>query len=125
MHSPYKQGLVIWLALVGASFGVLLWQISAPWLLLLLGALNFAAFCLYGLDKFLAVRQAPRIPEYVLYLAAFTGGAVGALAAMQIFRHKTSKLSFKFALAMIILLEVIIFILIVEPTLVTETFSNF
>lgn len=47
------------------------------------------AFILYGADKSKAKRGAWRIPEKVLLLCGFLGGAVGALCAMQLFRHKT------------------------------------
>src|SRR5262245_60587131 len=123
-NSPYLTGLLLWLSLAGLSFGLLLSQVTAPWLLLLLAALNIAAFCLYGLDKLLATQQAPRVPEYVLYFAAFAGGAIGALGAMYLFRHKTSKVSFQFALAIIILLEIVLFIALLKPSLSDDLFSG-
>lgn len=49
-----------------------------------------------------------RVPEYILYFAAFAGGPVGALLGMYIFRHKISKVSFQFSLALIILLEILL-----------------
>ncbi len=54
---------------------------------LLAGSLN--SFILYAIDKHKAKRGAWRIPERMLLSAGFIGGAVGALAAMQLFRHKT------------------------------------
>ena len=50
---------------------------------------SVVSFLLYGIDKSKAKRRAWRIPEKVLLLWGFLCGAVGALAAMQIFRHKT------------------------------------
>ena len=47
------------------------------------------AFLAYGIDKHLAKRNRQRIPEKLLLSLGFFGGAVGALAAMNVFRHKT------------------------------------
>ena len=52
-------------------------------------ALSLLAFILYGADKHKARRGLLRIPEKTLLLTSFLGGALGGLAAMQIFRHKT------------------------------------
>jgi uncharacterized membrane protein YsdA (DUF1294 family) len=52
-------------------------------------ALSLLAFILYGADKHKARRGLWRIPEKTLLLTSFLGGALGGLAAMQIFRHKT------------------------------------
>ena len=48
-----------------------------------------ASFFLYGIDKWKAKRGAWRISEKALLLCGFLCGSVGALAAMQLFRHKT------------------------------------
>jgi uncharacterized membrane protein YsdA (DUF1294 family) len=50
---------------------------------------SLISFVLYGADKAKAKRHAWRIPEKVLLLWGFLCGSVGALAAMQLFRHKT------------------------------------
>ena len=52
-------------------------------------ALNLLAFALYGIDKAKARRGAWRIPEKILLGAGICGGALGALAGMRFFRHKT------------------------------------
>ena len=57
--------------------------------LILLAVGSVAAFLMYGIDKWKAKRGAWRIPEKTLLLCGFLCGAVGALAAMQLFRHKT------------------------------------
>lgn len=46
-------------------------------------------FALFAWDKHLAVFQKTRIPEFILLLFAFLGGAFGALCGMIFFRHKT------------------------------------
>ena len=50
---------------------------------------SIVAFALYGIDKSKAKRGAWRISEKALLLSGFLCGSVGALAAMQLFRHKT------------------------------------
>mgnify|MGYP003299810685 CR=1 FL=1 len=45
----------------------------------------------YAIDKLFARMGVWRIPEAVLLLVAFLGGSSGALAAMNLFHHKTSK----------------------------------
>ena len=103
--SIYARTIILWLAFIALSFGLIAWQWEAPWPLLVVAALNSATFILYGLDKMLAIQKGVRIPEYILYLAAFTGGAGGALISMYLLNHKTSKKSFQFGLALVILAE--------------------
>lgn len=57
--------------------------------LLVIYAMSFLTFALYGWDKHLAVYQKTRIPEFVLLLFSFLFGAFGALCAMILFKHKT------------------------------------
>lgn len=56
------------------------------------GAITFVT---YGVDKRAAQRGARRVPESTLHLLALTGGWPGALAAQQMFRHKTRKQPFR------------------------------
>lgn len=56
--------------------------------------INIAAWIMYGLDKWKAKSGAWRIPERTLLLTALAGGAVGALAGMLLFHHKTRKPKF-------------------------------
>lgn len=57
-------------------------------------AVNIAAFVMYGADKYFAKKKMQRIPEKTLILAAAIGGAFGAYAGMQLFRHKTKHTKF-------------------------------
>lgn len=52
---------------------------------------SLLAFLAFAVDKLLARMNAWRIPEAVLLWLAFLGGAAGALVAMSLFHHKTSK----------------------------------
>ena len=58
-------------------------------LLALYGLMSLLAFVLYVVDKQRAKRKKWRIRESVLLSISLLGGAVGALLAMQLFRHKT------------------------------------
>ena len=51
--------------------------------------INVLAFLLYGIDKAKAKHGAWRIAEKVLLGIGILGGALGALAGMKLFRHKT------------------------------------
>lgn len=55
----------------------------------LLIVISLVTLALYGADKSKAKRGAWRIPEATLLGFGFFGGAVGALLAMRLFRHKT------------------------------------
>ena len=62
--------------------------------LLYLLSLSLITFVLYAADKSKARRGAWRISEKTLLLSGFLGGAVGALLAMKLFRHKTKHFYF-------------------------------
>lgn len=51
--------------------------------------MSLITFILYSVDKRKAVKGSWRIPEKVLLLMSFFGGAIGGFLAMQIMRHKT------------------------------------
>ena len=58
-------------------------------------AASLAAFAAYGADKAAAIHKKRRIPENALHLLALAGGWPGAIAARNLFRHKTSKMPFR------------------------------
>lgn len=53
------------------------------------------AFIVYAADKSAARKRQRRTPESRLHMLALFGGWPGALVAQQVFRHKTSKESFR------------------------------
>lgn len=61
--------------------------------------INVLVFIFAGYDKSQARKNNRRVPEKTLFLMALTGGSLGLLTAMLLFKHKTSKTSFivKFA----------------------------
>ena len=73
---------------------------------------NVIVFLLYGIDKWKAIGGKWRISEKTLICAAFCMGAVGAMAGMQIFHHKTRKHMFGALVGLALILNVGILILI-------------
>lgn len=68
--------------------------------------INVAAFFLYGYDKAAAEGRRLRVPENVLHAAALLGGSPAALLAQQVFRHKTTKPSFRVSFWLIVAVQV-------------------
>ncbi len=56
---------------------------------------NSLLFLLMGIDKRKAVKRQWRIPEKTLLGLGLVGGGFGGILSMQLFRHKTTKASFK------------------------------
>ncbi len=77
-------------------------------LLIYLIIINVIAFMLMGFDKRRAKRHAWRIPEKTLFGSALLGGSIGAIAGMQVFRHKTKHLSFQIGMPTILIVQIII-----------------
>jgi uncharacterized membrane protein YsdA (DUF1294 family) len=75
--------------------------------ILALLTVNIAVFALMGIDKFQAMRGHWRIPESTLLMLAVLGGIPMILAAMALFKHKTRKYTFKMALMIIGVLQVL------------------
>ena len=72
--------------------------------------INIAAFAVYGIDKRKAIKHQWRIPEAVLFALAFAGGALGALAGMYVFRHKTRKWYFAWGIPLILMIQVVLLV---------------
>lgn len=70
-------------------------------------SINITTFVAYFVDKRAAIRHAWRVPENTLHVLEFLGGWLGALLAQKIFRHKTSKKSFRNVFWLMIVLEFI------------------
>ncbi len=76
-------------------------------LILYLLIINIVAFAAFGIDKMKARRGSWRISEKALFGLAFAGGSLGALAAMNVFRHKTKHKSFVIGIPVIMVLQVV------------------
>ena len=74
-------------------------------LLVYLAVLNLVTFALYGADKRRAKKGQWRIPEKTLFLPAIFGGALGGVAGMRLFRHKTRHWYFQYGFPLLLLLQ--------------------
>lgn len=96
---------------VAAAF---LWEVPA-WVVGVYAGASILAFATYGIDKFAAVSDSWRIPEYVLLLTGLLGGWPGAIIAQQVMRHKSSKASFRSAFWHTVFLNVVAFVALASP----------
>lgn len=68
---------------------------------------NIAAFWAYGSDKRRARHEHWRIPENALLTFSLLGGAVGSLAGMRVFHHKTRKPRFRYGVPAVLILHIL------------------
>ena len=83
-------------------------------LLYYLIVINVVTFLVYGIDKWKAKQGSWRISEATLLMLAVIGGTIGALLGMQVWRHKTMHLKFKYGLPLILLGQIALIYLIFE-----------
>lgn len=74
---------------------------------------NAAGFLLMLSDKQKAKKGAWRIPEATLLTVAILGGSIGAIAGMNLFRHKTKHLKFSLGLPVILALQIMAGLMII------------
>ena len=72
--------------------------------------INALAFLLMYVDKRKAQKNLWRIPEKALLGAALIGGSLGAMAGMQIFRHKTQHLKFVIGIPTMLTVHILLLI---------------
>ena len=72
--------------------------------------INLISFALFGIDKYKAKYDKPRIPERVLLWTAFFGGSLGALLGMWTFRHKTQHASFRILVPVMLVLQIAVLV---------------
>lgn len=68
---------------------------------------NVAAFCMMALDKSRARKRKMRIRERTIFLWALCFGAIGVLAGMYTFRHKTQHRSFVIGVPVIVIINLV------------------
>ena len=99
---------------IGAAYFVETHYFTAPpfhWKTLLLLVvfqmvfINITTFAAYGIDKRAAKRGKWRISENNLHTLEFLGGWLGAYVAQKIYRHKTSKTSYRRMYKLMIVME--------------------
>lgn len=76
--------------------------------LLAIAIMNVVGLAIMRIDKTRAKRHQYRISEKTLWLVAIFGGAIGATAGMQLFRHKTKHTSFKFGFPLLAIIQIIL-----------------
>lgn len=78
-----------------------------------LAAINLAGFLAFGIDKSRARRNRWRIPEATLFLFAISGGSIGCLLGMRVFRHKTQKIKFYAGIPAILIIQLLIVVYLI------------
>jgi uncharacterized membrane protein YsdA (DUF1294 family) len=68
--------------------------------------INIVTFLVYGIDKWKAKQGSWRISEATLLMLAVIGGTIGTLLGMQVWRHKTMHLKFKYGLPLILVAQI-------------------
>lgn len=68
-------------------------------------ALNLLTLYLMAHDKSQARKRGRRVPERTLFLLAGFGGAIGSIAGMRIWRHKTKHVSFLIGMPVILAIQ--------------------
>ena len=76
-------------------------------LILSLAAVPLVTFLLFGADKSCAKRGMWRIPEETLLAFCGVGGAIGGLAGMYFFRHKTKHRKFTRTVPAILAIQIV------------------
>jgi uncharacterized membrane protein YsdA (DUF1294 family) len=76
-------------------------------------AVNVVTFLTYRHDKRIAGSRERRVPEKTLLWLALLGGTPGAYMAMQQYRHKTAKKSFKRKFRRVVALQVVLLVIYV------------
>ncbi|HLY10099.1 MAG TPA: DUF1294 domain-containing protein [Planctomycetota bacterium] len=90
--------------ITGATAVAAVWA-AAPLIGYIVG-ISAATMTLYAYDKRAAVKNRMRVPERVLHGLALLGGSPAALVSQRIFRHKTSKASFRIWFWLIVLFQI-------------------
>lgn len=85
------------------------------WAALVYCGASLVCFAFYAADKWAAVAKRWRVSEATLLGLGLLGGWPGAIAAQQVFRHKTSKASFRSAFWVTVILNVAAFALLCSP----------
>ena len=70
--------------------------------------INILAFLIYGLDKYLAVKNKYRVSEHSLFILSIFGGSFGSLLGMKVFHHKTKKKLFWIINILLLIIWVVI-----------------
>jgi uncharacterized membrane protein YsdA (DUF1294 family) len=93
---------------------IVLWQyvsLALVWSWLI--AITVITFFTFGYDKAIADTQRTRVPELILLALTFLGGTIGAILGRIVFRHKTSKASFRVKFWVVLVIQIALLVLYV------------
>ncbi|MFD2972963.1 DUF1294 domain-containing protein [Peribacillus deserti] len=76
--------------------------------------INVVSLITMKVDKERAKRHQYRIAESTLWLMAAAGGSLGATLGMNVYRHKTKHLSFKFGFPMLAVIHLFLLFSLVK-----------
>lgn len=75
--------------------------------------MSIITFFLFGADKLKAKKGSYRIPERVLIGFSFFFGAIGGVAGMYFFHHKTRKVKFYILVPMFVVVQIVLLAIII------------
>jgi|GEM_PF-403610 len=106
ISNPIQRYMLIAFGAVSALTAAVWWygvfhNPMQSWLI----AVTLVSLLIFGYDKAIAGSGRIRIPEKVLLALCATGGTVGALMGMRLFRHKTCKVPFISKLLTILMVQ--------------------
>ena len=122
MNPAFIRYALLSIVSFGLLFFLLRFRIHFSPILAYIATINAVGFMVYALDKFLAKRSWLRVPESLLHLLAFTGATPAAIAAQQLFWHKTTKRSFQVMFWLIALVQVVLVYVVVYTDLLQTLF---
>jgi uncharacterized membrane protein YsdA (DUF1294 family) len=113
-----KSGAASYLVVVAFAIGYLiahaLWPIPL-WVAGVYVVASVVCFVVYAVDKSAAAAGRRRVSERTLHLLGAVGGWPGAIAAQQMLRHKTQKVSFRRVFWGTVVVNLIVFGLFATP----------
>jgi len=92
-------------------------MINIKYIMFYLLIINLISFALFYIDKRRARRDKWRIKESTLHITGFIGGAIGSIAAMILFHHKTKKPKFIIITVIALLTNILALYFIYKSTL--------
>ena len=106
IQSPITAFFGLTVIFVSIVVVLLVGQWGWDWLIAYVVAVNAVGFVWYGFDKLASVRKWMRVPERVLHVVALCGATPAAVVGQKLFRHKTTKASFRTWFWVIVVLQV-------------------
>jgi uncharacterized membrane protein YsdA (DUF1294 family) len=82
-------------------------KVSTMWVVYVIG-INLVTLYLMAHDKSQARTKGRRVRERTFFLLATLGGAIGAIAGMRIWRHKTKHSSFVIGMPVLLILNLVV-----------------